>query len=89
MQIHSPPFLFEVCLWQPVIDNESTCTIDTEETTFKLLKQTPEEWPALTANLTRQEALEVKKKAIDSAHEKAKHQLEEIKGEGSDKVSFT
>lgn len=86
LQIHSPPFFFEVHLWHPVIDAESICTIDTEETTFKLVKQTAEEWPELVANLTRQEALEVKKKAIDAAHEKAKRELEENKGKRPKKV---
>ncbi|KAG8274127.1 Dynein assembly factor 4, axonemal [Homalodisca vitripennis] len=65
--IHSPPFLFEVCLWQPVEESECSCTVTDEEAVFQLVKKLETNWPSLAADISRQEALQVKTRAIEEA----------------------
>uniref|UniRef100_A0A1B6KSX5 Dynein axonemal assembly factor 4 n=1 Tax=Graphocephala atropunctata TaxID=36148 RepID=A0A1B6KSX5_9HEMI len=71
LKIHSPPFLFEVCLWQPVVESECSCTVVDGEATFRLVKKLAASWPQLAADLSRQEALQVKTRAIEEVQTKA------------------
>lgn len=67
-------------LWTSVVDAESKCTITNEEVVFHLIKEVSEHWPQLSAEISRQEALLVKRKAIEDAQSKAEQRKKDLAG---------
>ncbi|XP_054288831.1 dynein axonemal assembly factor 4-like [Macrosteles quadrilineatus] len=78
LKIHSPPHLFEICLWKPIVEAESSCSITNGEAIFSLVKQTAETWPCIAADISRQEAVKVKQEAIEVAQARAEERRKEI-----------
>lgn len=72
--------MFEICLWQPIVEAESCCTVANGEAIFRLVKETAETWPFISAEVNRQEALQIKQKTIEEAQAKAEVQRKEIAG---------
>lgn len=79
-QVHKSPYLFEVCLWHPVVEEVSSCKVINDEIVFQLVKRDVEPWPSLAAELTRPEVQQVKLKAIEEAQAKAEKRRKENAG---------
>lgn len=69
-----------MCLWHPVIEAQSSCTFANDEIVFQLVKDNPETWPSLAAELSRQDVQEIKMKAIEESQAKAEKRKKENSG---------
>nr|XP_014282518.2 dynein assembly factor 4, axonemal [Halyomorpha halys] len=79
MKVHFPPFLFECCLFEPINEDESKCTIVEGEAVFELVKNENKVWPTLNKEVTKQEMTQIKKEAIEHAQKRNKEQIEKKK----------
>lgn len=70
MQLHFPPFFFELCLAHTIQEETSCCRLTRDEAVFELVKGTKEQWETLIADLTKTEILALKQQAVDQYHEK-------------------
>ncbi|KAK6632799.1 hypothetical protein RUM43_013570 [Polyplax serrata] len=69
-----PPFLFEAFLNSSINESTSTCTISDNEVIFELQKMIPKIWDSLTADISKLEMLEKRKKIIERHHEKTEEE---------------
>ncbi|CAH1400508.1 unnamed protein product [Nezara viridula] len=79
IKVHFPPFLFECCLYEPINEDESKCTIVEGEAVFELAKNEEKVWPTLNKEVTKQEMVQIKKEAIEHAQKRTKELIEKKK----------
>ncbi|XP_078671944.1 dynein axonemal assembly factor 4-like [Branchiostoma floridae x Branchiostoma belcheri] len=76
IKVNYPPYLFEVDLFAPVVDDKSTAQVGNGTVVFKLVKKDPGIWTQLAASSAgdKKALIEKREKEIEKAQQRAEEQ---------------